>query len=166
MLYGFDEPIQEHCLEPKRRKSKDNPYTLIIQDGRYLVSFKDGENIEREVELTKQQYLLFDEFELEDKRESNERERHYEQSEQTEASLCIRSERANESMEDVILDRIEKEDLRKAINLLPSVQQRRVAMYFFEEFSYEKIAAIEGCTKMPVKRSIDIALKKIKKFLE
>lgn len=169
MLYGFEESIQEQRLakkRPKRRKSKDNPYTLFIRDDRYFVSFRDGERVQREVELTEQQYLLFDEFELEDKREANERERHYEQSEQTEASLYYRSERADEYMEDDILDKIEKEELRKAIQSLPMVQQRRVVMYFFDELTYEEIAAREGCSRMPVKRSIDSALEKIKKILK
>ena len=169
MLYGIEESIQEEQLEkrrPKRRKNKDNPYTLTIRDGRYYVSFKDGQRIEREVELTEQQYLLFNEFELEDKKEANERERHYEQSEQTESSLYFRSERADEHMEDDILDSIEKDKLREAIQTLPKVQRRRVVMYFFEELTYDEIAVREGCTKMPVKRSINLALEKIKKFLE
>lgn len=32
--------------------------------------------------------------------------------------------------------------------------------------TYDQIAVIEGCTKMPVKRSIDQALQKLKKELE
>ena len=61
---------------PKRRKNKDNPYTLFVRDERFFVSFRDGEGIRIETELTREQYLLFDRFELEDKKEANERERH------------------------------------------------------------------------------------------
>ena len=39
-------------------------------------------------------------------------------------------------------------------------------MYYFGGLTYEEIAEKEHCTKMPVKRSIDAALEKIKKFLE
>lgn len=55
---------------PKRRKSKDNPYTLFVQDERFFVSFQDVEGVYRETELTREQYLLFDRFELEDKKEA------------------------------------------------------------------------------------------------
>jgi len=39
-------------------------------------------------------------------------------------------------------------------------------LYYFGEFTYEQIAAMEGCTIMPVKRSIDAGLEKLKKFLK
>lgn len=39
---------------PKRRKSMDNPYTLIIFDNRYYVEFRDGRNILNKVEVTKE----------------------------------------------------------------------------------------------------------------
>ena len=37
---------------------------------------------------------------------------------------------------------------------------------FFGELSYEQIAKLEGCTKMAVKGSVDIAIRKLKKFFE
>ncbi|MFR5771833.1 MAG: RNA polymerase sigma factor [Lachnospirales bacterium] len=49
---------------------------------------------------------------------------------------------------------------------LPETQRRRLLLYFFGELSYEQIAKLEGCTKMAVKGSVDIALKKLKNFLK
>lgn len=61
---------------------------------------------------------------------------------------------------------IEYELLHKAISKLPETQRRRLLLYFFGELSYEQIAKLEGCTKMAVKGSVDIALKKLKKLFE
>lgn len=152
---------------PKRRKNKDNPYTLFVRDERFFVSFRDGEGIRIETELTREQYLLFDRFELEDKKEANERERHYEQSEQYETTLFHRAAWFEEEpVEDAVLERLEKEALREALWVLPATQRRRLVMYYFGGLTYDEIAEKEHCTKMPVKRSIDAALEKIKKFLE
>lgn len=151
---------------PKRRKSKDNPYTLFARNERFFVSFRDGEGVYRETELTHEQYLLFDRFELEDKKEANERERHYEQSEQYETTLFHRATWfAEEPVEDAVLERLEKEALKEALLVLPETQRRRIVMYYFDKLTYEEIAEKEHCTKMPVKRSIDSALKKLEKIL-
>ena len=42
-------------INPKRKKSKDNPYTIIFNNLRniYIVSFKDGTNKLNEVEVSK-----------------------------------------------------------------------------------------------------------------
>lgn len=62
--------------------------------------------------------------------------------------------------------RLRYEHLYRAIAELPEVQRRRLTLYYFGEFTYEQIAEMEGCTIMPVKRSIDAGLEKLKKFLK
>ena len=53
---------------PKRRKDKDNPYTIYISDnGQCYLSFKDGQGVFQSLKIDKPLYLLFDQFELEDK---------------------------------------------------------------------------------------------------
>ena len=133
----------------------------MIRDDRYFVSFRDGERIEREVELTEQQYLLFDEFELEDKKEANEAERHYEREEQTEMSLFWRTGSSETPLE----DRLEVMMLQDALRHLSSTQYRRVSMYYFEGFSYAEIAKRERCSINAVKTSIHASLKKLENFL-
>ena len=163
-----DKPNWEetHGRRPRRRKSKDNPYTLFRRDDRYYVSFASSTG-NHEVELTEALYLLFDEFELEDKKQANEQERHAEGSEQYEASLFLRSTHSTEeSMEDRVLAKLEKAALRKALRTLPPIQMRRVILHYYGGLTYDEIAASEGCTPMPVKRSIDRALEKKKKILE
>ena len=49
---------------------------------------------------------------------------------------------------------------------LPEVQRRRFRLYFDYGLTYEQIGKIEGCSKMPVKRSIDRAIEKIRLALK
>lgn len=51
---------------PNRKKDKHNPYTLMIVEGRYYLSFKDGRGIMQNIEIDKVLYDLFNRFELED----------------------------------------------------------------------------------------------------
>lgn len=84
----------------------------------------------------------------------------------TENSLNDRVFYKEESLEETVSRCIEYELLHKAISKLPETQRRRLLLYFFGELSYEQIAKLEGCTKMAVKGSVDIALKKLKKLFE
>lgn len=71
-----------------------------------------------------------------------------------------------EQLEDVVARNMQYERLHRAIAELPEIQRRRLTLYFFGELSYEQIAKLEGCTKMAVKGSVDIAIKKLKKIFE
>ena len=134
---------------PNRKKDKHNPYTLMIVEGRYYLSFKDGRGVMQNIEIEKVLYDLFNRFELEDISYLNDRVFYKE-----------------ESLEETVSRSMEYEQLHKAISKLPETQRRRLLLYFFGELSYEQIAKLEGCTKMAVKGSVDIALKKLKKLFE
>lgn len=52
---------------PRRRKSKDNPYTLgVNNEGKYLVSFKNANNYKVCIEVSYLIYKTLNEFELKD----------------------------------------------------------------------------------------------------
>lgn len=148
---------------PNRKKDKYNPYTLIISDGRYYLSFKDSRGELQTIEIDEVLYGLFNRFELEDISYLNKLSRHIEHSELTEASLNDRAFCKPESIEEKVSRNIEYELLHKAIAKLPEIQRRRLLLYFFGEMTYEQIAALEGCTKRAVKFSVDIAIEKLKK---
>ena len=76
---------------PKRRKDKDNPYTIYRTENGQYVSFKDGQGVFQSLKIDKPLYLLFDQFELEDKSYLNCFDRYIEHSELTEASLNERA---------------------------------------------------------------------------
>ena len=148
---------------PNRKKDKHNPYTLMIVEGRYYLSFKDGRGIMQNIEIDKVLYDLFNRFELEDISYLNRVSRHIEHSELTESSLNDRAFYKEESLEETVSRSMEYEQLHKAISKLPETQKRRLLLYFFGELNYERIAELEGCTKRAVKFSIDLAIEKLKK---
>jgi DNA-directed RNA polymerase specialized sigma24 family protein len=49
---------------------------------------------------------------------------------------------------------------------LPEIQKRRFMLHFDLGLTYEQIGTMEGCTKMPIKRSIDRAIEKIRLALK
>lgn len=151
---------------PKRRKDKYNPYSIYELEGHYYIAFKDGQGMTHEFEISEMLYHAFDAFELEDLSYLNVWDRHIEQSEIWESTLRQRAFGKMEDIEETILARIQLERLHKAIDSLPEVQKRRLILYYFENLTYEQIAQREGCTKMPVKRSIETAIEKLKKELK
>ena len=156
---------------PKRRRDKDNPYELFTtslgtDQPRYYLAFVDSTGIEQCMEIDKTLFDVFDRFELEDISFMNEVDRHYEQSEQTEQSLNRRAAQPQKSVEEAVFQRAEFETLRQAISKLPEKQRRRLVLYYFCDLTYEQIAEMEGCTIMPVKRSIDVAIRELKNFLK
>lgn len=154
---------------PKRRKSKDNPYTIysigIESDApRFYVSFRDGQGIDHTEEISREMFALFDQFELDDLTGLNEADRHYERLDLTEESLHLRATSAQADIEDMIFQRLDYQKLYEAIERLSEVQRRRLRMYFFEGMTLEEIASKEGCKYQRIQKSIERAKEKIKKF--
>ena len=155
---------------PKRRKDLDNPYEIFTTDiesaePHYFLSFSDSEGMARCIEISKAVFDAFDRFELDDISYMHKVDRHYEQSEQTEESVNKRAVHTQEPVEETVARQMEIENLHLGIAQLPEKQRRRLVLYYFGELTYSQIAELEGCTIMPVKRSIDAAIKKLKIFL-
>lgn len=151
---------------PKRRKDKYNPYTLTITEDKHFLSFRDGQGVLQELQITKELFEVLNRFELDDLSILNEWDRHIEHFEQTEQSLNRRAFFKTESVEETVLRNLQYEQLHRAIFELPETQRRRLILYYFRGLTYEQIAKMEGCTIMPVKRSIDSAIKKLKLFFK
>ncbi|MCR5146332.1 MAG: sigma-70 family RNA polymerase sigma factor [Clostridia bacterium] len=153
---------------PKRRKYKDNPYTLkyVEEKNIYLVSFKDVKGHLQNVEVSKEIYLAFDRFELEDLSEMNEYDNHIEHSEIYENNLEVRAKDKPISLEDEVIQKTTFEELKKAIDLLPNIQKRRIKKYYFEEKNEIQIAKEENTTHQAVHKSLSNALMKLKEILK
>ena len=152
---------------PKRRKDKYNPYTIgTTEDGRHWLAFSDGQGNRHHFEISAAVFALFDSFELDDLSYLNEVDRHYEQSELTEASLYDRAVHRPATVEESALQSMEYAQLHRAISELPEIQKRRLILYYFQGLTYEQIAGMEGCTKRAVKFSVDIAVEKLKKYFK
>lgn len=151
---------------PKRRKLKDNPYTLSFGADTYYVSFKDKAGIEHCVAVSEEVFDVFNQFELEDKSYLNEWDRHIEQSELTEKKLNERSAGDYELLDDYIIRVNETERLHYAISQLPKVQARRIKLYYFNDMTFKEIGELEGCNYQAIQSSIYCALERLKKVLK
>lgn len=155
---------------PKRRKEWDNPYEIFTvgietADPHYFLSFPDSEGVDCCIEISKAVFDAFDRFELDDISYMHKVDRHYEQSEQTEEAINKRAVHTQEPVEETVARQMEIENLHLGIAQLPKKQRRRLVLYYFGELTYSQIAELEGCTIMPVKRSIDAAIENLKIFL-
>ena len=146
---------------PNRKKDKCNPYVISIENEEYYVAFTDGQGVRHKERISRELYELFDRFELEDISQLNVISRYQEHSELTEGTLNQRALIQPEAMEDSVYRKIMHDQIHTAIANLPDIQRRRVLLYYFGGYTYERIAEMEGCTKMAVKFSIDIAVKKL-----
>lgn len=151
---------------PKRRKDKDNPYTLSQKEDKLFLSFRDGQGVFREIEIDTAVFNAFDRFELDDLSILNEWDRHYEHSELTESSLYTRAAALPESVEETVMRNLQHEALYEAIRQLPETQRRRLVLYYFKGLTYTQIAEMERCKYQTVQESIYAAIKKLKIFLK
>jgi RNA polymerase sigma-70 factor (ECF subfamily) len=147
-----------------------NPYTLRseIVDGinRYYVSFIDSEAMPRETEVSRPVYVEFLRFVKVERNLRRSDERHLEQSDLTENNLFNRALCQPKSICDIAFDSQLNEQLRLAIQGLTEIQRRRFVLYHEFGLTYEQIAEMEGCTKMPVIRAIDRAEEKIREQIK
>lgn len=150
---------------PKRRRKMDNPYNLKIINNSYYIIFKSN-NKYNEVEVTKEVFDLMNRFELDDLKELNEFDRHIEHSELTEHTLNNRMLFKEESIEELIIRKTSLEDLRKAINMLPEVQRRRIKLYYFDELTEKEIARLENVSQKNISKSLTIAKNNLKEILK
>lgn len=153
---------------PKRNKSKDNPYTLDFDEEKniYTVEFVDNKKVIHKVEITDKVYQAFDRFELEDISQIHKFRKHIEHSEIYEETLEHRMLDKPVTIEDEVEEKILIENIKEIIDSLPDIQKRRLKKYYFEDKTFEEIAAEESCSKVAVKYSIDIALQKISQNLK
>jgi len=153
---------------PKRRKAKDNPYTIRYckETGTYSIFFKDGQGVSHSFEIDNALYDIFDGFELEDLSALNEFDRHTEHSELTEATLNKRALEKPRTVEEIVYENLRSEQLYSAISELPDTQRRRLLLYYFGGLTYGQIAEMEECSHVSVIHSIDKAKAMIKEKLK
>ena len=156
---------------PKRRKDKDNPYSLDFKENSYVVSFKTVKNEFKEVKVSEEVFKAFDKFELEDISQLHKVDKHIDMRviDNTEyMDIILFNNAVNDeiSIEEQIENKILQEELKKAILELSEVQKRRVIKYYFENKTLQKIAEEEGCSITSVKESLDSSINKLRKKLK
>ena len=150
---------------PKRRKKKDNPYTLLYEaeSNKYFILFKDVRNIINKVEVSIDVFNAFDRFELEDISELHKKDKHLDMNEFDEYKLYKNDV---ESIDDFIIRKSTYEELHKAINKLTETQKRRIKYYYFDDMKFSDIARVEECDESSVRESIYAGIEKLKKILK
>lgn len=106
---------------PKRRKYKDNPYTIMEISNKHYITFKDARGTIINLEISKEIYEVFDYYELRDLSQMNEYDNHIEHSEIYENSLNSRAKEKEKSIEEIILEKFSFNELKKAIEELPEM---------------------------------------------
>ena len=122
---------------PKRRKKKDNPYTLL---NRYFILFKDVRNVINKVEVNNDVFNAFDRFEVDDISELHKIDKHIDMRELDENKNY---ENDTESIDDFIIRKSTYEELHKEINKLTETQKRRIKYYYFDDMKFSDIARVE-----------------------
>lgn len=157
---------QEKKRFPKRRKSKDNPYTIGYDEKKqnYFLTFPNSRGIMQQIYISRELYEVFNAFELEDLSQINEHERHIDATELTEEYLYQHLTVLPNVVEEAIDRKITVENVHKAIATLSPTQKKRLVLYYFNDFTYEQIAQLEGCKYQSVQDAIKTAEEKIKKY--
>lgn len=150
---------QEKKKFPKRRKSKDNPYTIGYDEKQqnYFLTFLNSRGIMQQIYISRELYEVFNAFELEDLSQLNEHERHIDATELTEEYLYRHLTVLPNVVEEAIDKKITVENVHKAIATLSPTQKKRLVLYYFYEFTYEQIAQLEGCKYQSVQDAIKTA---------
>lgn len=150
---------------PKRRRHKDNPYKLLIDNNKYKVTFLDSKNNIQVIDVDADIFDALDSFELDDLSQLNEYDRHIDHFDIDETPYKKYSNKP-QSLEDEVLQNMLYNELKLEISRLPEIQKRRLVLYFFNDLTLQEIAIIDNCSPRAVKDSIDISIDKLKKFLE
>jgi RNA polymerase sigma-70 factor (ECF subfamily) len=147
-----------------------NPYALRTEESegiiRYFVSFKDGQAVAREIEVSREVYLAIDDCRKHEKRQRSFFERHVEYSELTDETLNARARHTPKTVEELTVEAERADTLYRAIAELPDIQRRRFVLYYEHGMTYAAIGQLEGCSATSVMDSVKIARAKVIKKLE
>lgn len=69
------------------------------------------------------------------------------------------------SPEQLLIERLEAEELQRAIRSIPAIQQRRFLLRYAIGLPIKRIAQIEGCSERAVKYSLALARRNLREIL-
>ena len=135
----------------------------VTEDGtRYFISFKDGQGISYELNVSYDFYMAFRRLELDNRKLENWDWRHREFSEIYDETLNRRALRLPKAVDELIIEEEQAELLHKAIAALPEIQRRRFLLYYDYDLNYYQIGAMEHCNASAARNSVVIAREKNK----
>ena len=144
-------------------KYEVDTYTLeyVEKENKYYISFKDSVGTNCRIEISK---TIFNEY-LKSRKAyikiKNETSRHIEHKELTDEEIYRRINKTNNLVEDIVIKNIDKDLLN---TILTEKQYTRIELHLINKISITDIAKIENVRKKQIKKSIELGIKKIKKF--
>jgi len=142
-------------------------YTVRVAEAggttRFFAAFEDGNGTRQEIEIDEAVYLTLDACRLIEKGQENERGRHWERLELSEAQLAARTFQPPTPMEEAVAQSV---DMQSALTTLTDTQRRRFLLYHEYGLNHDQIATVESCKRQAVTQSIAAAAEKIKLFFE
>ena len=167
MLNGIEIEVRVgDCKIRKPTKHAENQYTLIsTDDGRFFAFFKDGEDKAQISELTEEIYQEMLKQARADEAYLRWNRRHMDDEADVDTLSDKNAGIHNRRMEDAVIAAVLVGEKSLARSVLTDSQWRRLYLRFRVGLTLNEIAVLEGCTKMPIKRSIEEAMEKMKKFL-
>lgn len=133
---------------------------------KYFIYFKDSVNNECRLEIKKEIFDTYMKSKKEYKKIQNQYDRHEEHSVQTDISLYKKSSASKTSLEDMVIDKINNNALRKIVKDVPEPHNRRLEMYFFEDMTIKEIASKENKNERTIRYSISKGINEIAKKIK
>jgi len=147
--------------KPIYYSNKDYTVRMEIADGvkRYFIRYHSLNN-SPEYEISLEIFMLYHkEFNKPLERQKNEHRRHIEVGD---ADIFLIS--GEVTVVQFEQEQISKADLEAALKLCTPIQKRRFELHYIQDYSFTEIAKMENCGIRRVKKSVDDAVKKIKKY--
>lgn len=143
-------------------------YTLeyMENEDKYYISFVDSVEHECRIEIDKEIFDIYMKSKKAYIKIKNETSRHLEQSVLTEEDVYNRSFNPIESVEEIVIKNIDKGKIREALKDLTGTQYKRINLHIVNEITIRDVAKIEKVQKRQIEKSLQLGLKKIKKFFE
>lgn len=135
----------------------------IKETGQYYISFRDGLGNGQQIEISRE---IFEEYMKSKKayiKIKNETTRYIEHSEIYSNNLNKRATKREKTVEEIVENKIIREEILKTVNSLPEKQKMRIKMYYEDNKTLEEIAKIEKCSFQAIDYNIKIRNKKFKK---
>lgn len=133
----------------------------LEDEDKYYIAFKDSVGNDCKLEICKD---IFEEY-MKSKKSyikiKNETSRHLEHKKLTDEEIYKRIKNSDDLVEDIVIKNIEKDVLN---TILTEKQYKRIELHLINNITITDIARLENVRKKQIKKSIELGIKKIKKF--
>lgn len=138
----------------------------VESEDKYYISFKDTAENDCRIEIDKDIFDVYMKSKKAYTKIKNETSRHLEHLMLTDEEIYNRAAIPNKSVEEIVIKNIEKQEVNEALKLLTKPQLRRIELHIVNEVTIRDVARFEKVQKRQIEKSLQLGLKKLKKFFE